>query len=67
MDREDGWFKASCSAAMMLGLWVDMRESYVCSGPFEGNMQIKPKETRIWALSVNDQTIILFVHYILIR
>ena len=52
--------KFTCSETSLL-----YRESCICSGPFEGNMEIKPKEIEIWASTVNGKTIILLVHYIL--
>ena len=38
-------------------------DSCVWSRPFEGNMEIKPKEIGIWDLTVNEKTIIILVHY----
>ena len=43
---------------------INLWENCVCSDPFKGNMEIKPKETGIWALTINDKTIIILVHYI---
>ena len=58
---------STCTMTYMLfypspfGKWEKKtRGSCVLGGPFEGYMGMKPIETGIWVLSINDQNIIFF-------